>query len=45
MNIELIKFHLDSGISIRCKKLGEKEHQQFTPEHLRSAIVSYEISL
>ena len=45
MNIEHIKFHLDSGISICCNKLGEKEHQLFTPERLRSAIVSYEISL
>ena len=45
MNIETIKFHLGSGISIQCKKVGKKEQQQFIPEHLRSAIVSYEISL
>ncbi|MFX1280867.1 MAG: hypothetical protein ACFFA3_15935 [Promethearchaeota archaeon] len=37
--------NVDSGISIQCTRSGEREFQQFTPEHLRSAIVSYEISL
>lgn len=45
MKIEHIKFHIDSGISIQCKKSGEADDRQFTPKQLRSAIVSYEISL
>jgi hypothetical protein len=45
MEIENIKFHIDRGISIRCKQSGGKELQKFTPEHLRSAIVNYDISL
>ena len=45
MEIEHIKFQLDSGISIQCRKSGEADNRQFTPKQLRSAIVSYEISL
>ena len=45
MEIEHIKFHIDNGISIRCKQSGEKELRKLTPEHLRSVIVSYDISL
>ena len=43
--MEHIKYDVDSGISIFCTKSGEMETEKITPEHVRHAIIDYDISL
>lgn len=38
-------YDVDSGISIFCTKLGEIETEKITLEHVRHAIINYDISL
>jgi hypothetical protein len=45
METKHIKYDVDSGISIFCTKSGATETKQITPELVRYAIISYDISL
>ena len=43
--MECIKYDVDSGISIFCTKSGKTETKQITSDHVRHAIINYDISL